>query len=263
MTFRAIYVWAKHIPFLGSFVSAARSAYRTPFLERRRLRFRDKRAARNILSKLYGEKSEAHIFLEAFFSSKLFKSSFSVGHSGDFDVMMLYALVRMQKPEIVIETGVASGRSSAVILSALHENGKGTLYSIDLPHFYDGSEPGQYVTHEGNKELKGFVPKGKEPGWLVPTELRYRWKLILGDSNVELPKLVDTISSIDIFYHDGDHSYETMQKEFAIAWEKIPKEGFLLSDDIDWNSAWKEFVKQELAAQTVSYRHFGIAKKSL
>jgi len=45
----------------------------------------------------------------------------------------LYVFCRHFQPEIVIETGVYYGASSAFILKALEANGKGHLYSIDLP----------------------------------------------------------------------------------------------------------------------------------
>ena len=45
----------------------------------------------------------------------------------------LYFLVRELKPEKIIETGVHRGVSSLFILQALEDNGKGELYSIDLP----------------------------------------------------------------------------------------------------------------------------------
>jgi len=49
----------------------------------------------------------------------------------------LYNLIRDTRPSIVVETGVASGVSTAYILQALEDNRKGKLYSIDLPNqFY-------------------------------------------------------------------------------------------------------------------------------
>src|SRR6185503_16129417 len=77
----------------------------------------------------------------------------------------LYALVRAAKPRLVVETGVASGLSSAHILRALDRNGIGTLHSIDLPNVQAGS----------------ILPEGRTSGWIVPESLRARWKLQLGD----------------------------------------------------------------------------------
>jgi hypothetical protein len=242
-------------------VKILRDLYHHPALENRRLRKRDIARAHTELTKLFGTDSPAHRYLEEFIASPTFRMPYSFGYSGDFDVLMLHAVARQQKPEVVVETGVASGRSSAAILDALEKNGKGKLYSIDLPLFYDSATPERFTTNEGNSELKGFVPKGKEPGWLIPDHLRPRWELILGDSNVELPKLIERFPVVDMFYHDGDHSYETMSYEFRALWEKIPNGGFLFSDDTKWNNAWTEFVGRHPDCASFVYRSLGIIRK--
>ncbi len=256
---RRIYHTVRSMPVLGTVAGVLRNLYRSPVLERRRLRRRDVREARDTARELFGEEGAA--FVDTFVHSPLFQKSFSYGNSGDFDVLMLYAAVRALRPETVLETGVASGRSSSVILLALSENQKGMLYSIDLPQEYEGVGPSQKVNADGHDELAGFLPKGREPGWLVPDNLRERWRLILGDSNVELPSLLSRLEQVDIFYHDGDHSFETMAFEFAIVWPRIPQGGLLFSDDIDWNDAWKGFADSIRHTYRHTYRHFGIVQK--
>lgn len=136
----------------------------------------------------------------------------------------LYVLCRLLKPETVVETGVADGFSSAFILKALEKNGKGRLYSIDLPN-----EPGQEVA------------RGKTTGWLVPEDLKARWRLILGSSREKLPALLSELKQIDIFYHDSDHSYENMMFEFKKALPYVKEDGLILSDDITDNDSFGEF----------------------
>ena len=65
------------------------------------------------------------------FSEKLNKLDNSKGERHDdlrFHAITLYLVVRHIKPNLFIETGVASGKSSALILLALHHNKKGKLY---------------------------------------------------------------------------------------------------------------------------------------
>ena len=257
----SIYKSIKTVPIIGPLALLVRNAVKSPARERARLQERDAQTARRIIAELYPDQPEALQYLENFRKSEIFSTSYGHGYSGDFDVLFLHTLTRILKPEIVVETGVASGRSSSAILQAISENKKGTLHSVDLPHFYEGTAPTFKETDEGNMELQGYVPAGKEPGWLIPESLRSNWRLILGDSKVELPKLVSTLSQIDIFYHDGEHNYETMTKEFALVWEKIPVGGFLLADDIDWNTAWSEFCTAHKGSYQFSYRHFGILRK--
>ena len=134
----------------------------------------------------------------------------------------LYFLIKNLKPEIVVETGVSDGMSSFIILSALNENGKGKLYSIDLA---DVGMPKLY---------------GKEPGWIVDEELRKRWTLIYGKTSDELPELLEKLKYVDIFLHDSEHSYENMQFEFSLALKYMKEGSLLLSDDARANSAFEE-----------------------
>lgn len=138
--------------------------------------------------------------------------------------LTLYALTRVLRPEVVVETGVANGISSSFILKALDNNGKGTLYSIDL-HYREG------VT----------VPLGRKLGWVIPEELRHRWSLLLGESTKVLPRLLHDLGFVDIFLHDSRHTYRTMMKEYAIAWPYLRRGGLLLSHDVKLNDAFLDF----------------------
>ena len=146
----------------------------------------------------------------------------------------LYCIVRAAKPGIVVETGVASGISSAFILRALHENQKGKLYSIDLPPIPDenGNVPGN---------MNWILPDGVEPGCAVPSSLRNRWEFIISPAQTVLPPLLQRLGQIEIFLHDSDHSYEHMMWEYETAWPYIRAGGILLSDDVDFNSAMIDF----------------------
>lgn len=142
--------------------------------------------------------SSLHYFLPTEFVDYLDENGFK-----EFDGfrLLLYALVKKIKPEIVIETGVYSGASSAFILLALHQNKKGKLYSIDL-------SPNQ-LKHEIKKHSNNLAYtledgakyyNDREVGYLVPNYLRSRWNLILGDSKDELPVLLGKKGKCDIFF---------------------------------------------------------------
>lgn len=138
-------------------------------------------------------------------------------------VLVQYAAVRALQPETVVETGVASGVSSAYILLALERNQKGGLHSIEIG---DSS----------------YLPVGKEPGWIVPDRLRTRWRLHIGDVAAVLPSLLHDLGEVDIFIHDSLHSYEHMKLEFEMARPYIRHGGLLLADDAQWNSAFQGFA---------------------
>jgi predicted O-methyltransferase YrrM len=123
-----------------------------------------------------------------------------------------YALIKLLKPEVVVETGVGAGVSSWTILHAMEENGTGRLISIDLP--------------TPNTEL---LP---EVGYLVPRELRKRWELQTGPSQTLLPQVLDGLVEIDMFQHDSRHSYSNQLREYQAAWPFIREHGMLVSDDV-------------------------------
>jgi hypothetical protein len=148
---------------------------------------------------------------------------------------LLYILVRALRPEVVVETGVASGRSTAFILQALEDNGVGHLHSIDLPRHY-----GDEVPYEA---FDAYLPPGKESGWIVPQQLRHRWTLHLGTSRRILPSLLAGLPRLGMFLHDSEHTYDNMMWEYETAWPHMASGGVLLSHDVVWNSAFEDFCR--------------------
>ena len=141
------------------------------------------------------------------------------------ELSALYLLTRLTKPDCVIETGVASGASSAYILRAMHDNARGTLHSIDLP--------------------PDDLSDGKATGWIVPDSLKNRWHLYIGDSKELLKPLLSETGQIDCFLHDSLHTYDHMLWEFRTAWEYLCPGGLLLSHDVGRNRAFFDFMKEK------------------
>jgi predicted O-methyltransferase YrrM len=156
----------------------------------------------------------------------------------------LYVVVRATRPAVIVETGVASGVSSAHMLRALAANGTGTLHSIDLPNVQQGSG----------------LPEGRASGWIVPDSLRRHWQLSLGDSRKLLPDLLGALDRVDLFFHDSDHSYENMFFEFEQAFPKLENGGLLMSDDSDLHPAWDDFCASH-GIRPTRVVHMGVARK--
>ncbi len=151
-----------------------------------------------------------------------------------FQQSSLYFVCRFLKPKVVVETGVDYGASSALILQALEDNGTGLLYSIDLPQVvYAAPFQQEY------KDLP--LPKRADTGFVVPSVIRQRWKLIIGDAKVELPKLLNEIGQIDFFFHDSMHTYDHMMFEYETAYPFLKSGAIIASDDTHWNSAFDDF----------------------
>jgi predicted O-methyltransferase YrrM len=139
-----------------------------------------------------------------------FRGDYRLGSTPVFDCETLYLLVRSMKPDVVVETGVCYGESSAYILHALSENRRGVLYSIDL----------------------GNSPDEPPSDFFVPERLMSRWQLIIGDSKRELPRLLARLERIDLFHHDSLHTYEHMTWEYETALPYLHAGGVLSSHDV-------------------------------
>ena len=144
-----------------------------------------------------------------------------------FTTHELYVVCRLLRPRVVIETGVASGYSSTFLLQALEDQKKGHLYSIDM---WKAGGPN--------------LPPEREVGWLVPPWLRERWTLILGASKNILEPLLKSLGSLDIFYHDSDHTYSNMMFEFETALKYASIPSLILSDNIEWNTSFADFCRK-------------------
>jgi predicted O-methyltransferase YrrM len=126
--------------------------------------------------------------------------------------LLIRAVVRLTRPATAVETGVAQGLTTAVILQAMAENGGGRLYSVDVP---------PPVADDG------YV------GSLVPLRLRSRWTLRTGLSRDELAPLLAELGTIDLFLHDAEHRYESQMEEYEQAWPRLRAGGQLVTDDVD------------------------------
>ena len=147
-----------------------------------------------------------------------------IENAGDlrFHAITLYVIARVLKPENIIETGVAQGKSSAILLLALERNNRGYLSSIDVTNRLGKKLTDGAFTSTGDREI----------GWMVPDYLRSRWKLTLGDARVELPKIVDALDKVDIFFHDSLHTYDHVKFEIETVKKKMSN-GVIIVDNLE------------------------------
>jgi predicted O-methyltransferase YrrM len=79
---------------------------------------------------------------------------------------------------------------------------------------------------------------------MVPDAYRDRFEVWNGDAKTLLPKLVDKVGSIDLFYHDSDHTYNHMMFEFREAKRKLKSGGLIVGDDVSWNASVWDFADE-------------------
>jgi len=133
--------------------------------------------------------------------------------------LLLYVLVRLNKPNVVVETGTANGSSAAAICAALSKNGTGHLWSFDV---LESSAPQVQNSH------RNFL-----------TLMRVNGK---SDTLKREVARLKTTSGFSIFLHDSDHSYPNQISDYQTA--KNLGFNLLISDDVDASLAFTNFARE-------------------
>ena len=136
----------------------------------------------------------------------------------------LWCLVHHLRAEQVVETGVAHGVSSRIMLEALRRSGDGRLASIDLAPL--------------------TIPeRAAEVAVAITPELRDRWLFVQGSSRRRLPDLLRDLAPIDLFVHDSNHSTRNVHWELTTAWRSLRPGGFVVVDDVEHNWGFDQFLR--------------------
>lgn len=152
------------------------------------------------------------------------------------------------KPEAVIETGVAHGVTSRVVLEALNANGRGHLWSVDLPHPF-------------NQQLHS------QTAIAITDSCRPRWSYVEGSSKQRLPGLVAEVGSVQLFIHDSLHTARNTLFELNQAARVMEAGGVMLVDDISTHGGFAAFARRHPEYRTIvcppadGLGQFGIAIK--
>lgn len=155
----------------------------------------------------------------------------------EVEAPILYATLRVLRPERVVEVGVANGVSSYYILSALAANdNSGTLTSIDLPK-YEDDHTGEWAANAG-----AWIPSGRDVGWIVPEEYRDRWDVQIGSMSDLLPDELDA-GTVDVFVYDGPKRYSERKRTFDMVASRV-EDCLYFCDDIAWNPSFERWADQ-------------------
>jgi predicted O-methyltransferase YrrM len=143
---------------------------------------------------------------------------------------VVWCLTRHLRPMAVVETGVARGLTSRVILEALARNDAGRLWSVDLP-----------------PSLTNAPGLADQTGIAVPAELRERWTLLRGASRDCLPGLIGGLARlnlpVDLFVHDSLHTGRNVRFELDCVWPALAAGGLVVIDDIEQNAAFRAYAR--------------------
>lgn len=159
---------------------------------------------------------------------------------------LLYLIVRAERPDWMVETGVSTGYSARFILEAMERNGAGHLDSVGIDRFAAGIH---------STDLPEGL-RGRTVGWLVPDRLRPRWSLHIARSEDALPEILGTHAGVlDGFIHDSLHQYPVMRREYEQGSGAMRPGGLLMSHDIHTSPAWPEFLARHALSGDVELDH--------
>lgn len=170
-----------------------------------------------------GLKSERNFFLEHrsfYISARLKEKKLNYKMGGMAHLNLIYNLVLCFKPKEILETGVAFGWSTLVFIISKQNNSN--LTSIDL----------NYPTKDSEKLV----------GMAVPSNLKKKYKLMMGIDNYYLKNFYEQKKFFDFIHYDSDKSYDGRKKNYDLIWKILNKNGCFISDDISDNSAFYEFI---------------------
>lgn len=143
-----------------------------------------------------------------------------LGIAGSGDLRLIYSAAKGIDASNILETGVALGWSSLVLLKAVEPN-DGKLTSVDLPYPY----------------LIGSAWVGAA----VPKDMRKRWTLLQSSDRKGVPAALRLSQNYDLIHYDSDKSIAGRNWAYPQLWDSLRPGGLLLSDDIGDNRAWWNF----------------------
>jgi len=168
-------------------------------------------------------------------ASGLDSGRFTYAYYSDAESLLcqaVWCVAQHTRPEVVIETGVAHGVTSRIVLEALQQNGLGHLWSIDLPFPFD------HRLHA-------------ETGVAVPDSCRPRWSYVEGSSKQRLPPLVAEVRRVEMFIHDSLHTAKNTMFEMEQVARAMPSGGVMLVDDIGAHEGFSTFAERHPEYRTI------------
>jgi hypothetical protein len=147
-----------------------------------------------------------------------------VAMGGAGDLRLLHAAVALSRAARAVETGVAYGWSSLAILAGQAGRADARLVSVDMPYPKRGGER--------------FV------GAAVPEALHAGWTLLRMPDRPGIDRAIARLGgAIDLCHYDSDKSLAGRRYAYPKLWAALVPGGVFISDDIQDNWAFREFVE--------------------
>ena len=148
----------------------------------------------------------------------------------------LYRLINFLNPSSIVELGTSVGLTTLYLAKAAP---KATIFTL-----------------EGCDNLAAFSTQ------LFKKQHQHHITSVVGNFNDTFPKLLNSITTIDFLYIDGNHTYEATMNYFNLALQKKNEQSVFVFDDITWSKgmlkAWKEICAHPEVTLSLDFFFFGI-----
>lgn len=130
-----------------------------------------------------------------------------------------YLFTRVNKPKVVVETGIHHGLGGLVLIRALEMN----------------SREGNHGTYIG-------TDINPNSGYLIKDKLGTNHKILIGDSIQSLRNLV---TPIDLFINDSDHSSDYEYQEYETIFSLLTETAQILGDNSHVSDSLRKFSEEK------------------
>ncbi len=156
---------------------------------------------------------------------------------------IIHQIVLKYKYKNIIELGTSLGITASYIASAIKEN-----YQFEETNF---------TTIEGIQDVRKVALKQFDELTLSNYVNSFE-----GNFNEKLDVVLNNYESIDVFFVDGNHTYEATMDYFNKALPKAHNDSVFIFDDIYWSQgmtkAWEEIKQNNNVYQTVDLFFIGL-----
>jgi predicted O-methyltransferase YrrM len=132
----------------------------------------------------------------------------------------------------------------------------GTSIGLNTLYMAMANKNGQAYTLEGSMNLFEFAAE------LAAKNKVTNINFIHSKFDEALPQLLQNTTSLDLFYVDGNHTYEATLNYFKLALSKKNNTSVFIFDDIYWSkgmtSAWEEIKKHPSVTLSIDAFYFGL-----
>ncbi len=156
---------------------------------------------------------------------------------------IIHRIVLNYKYKNIIELGTSLGVTSSYIASALKQNFEPNVVN--------------FTTIEGSSAIKQIANKQ-----FTSLKLSDYINSVEGNFNEQLEPVLNSYKNVDVFFVDGNHTYEATMKYFEKALPFAHNDSVFIFDDIYWSSgmtkAWEEIKLHSKVQQTVDLFFIGL-----